>query len=145
MKCGVRQVCILSPVLFLVVIGDIINSAIWKHNANFNSSGIRWTISTFLQHLDYADDICLLSHSVLHVAEMLYSIEKEASSAGLNINVSQTKSMHICRTHAQLSRQTVFSSIEALLKPLSSSIILGAKYVWMVEVMQSNAKERLEC
>ena len=38
-------------------------------------------MTTFIQHLDYADDICLLAHSVLDVAEMLYSIEKEASSA----------------------------------------------------------------
>ena len=52
-------------------------------------------MSAFLQHLDYADDLCLLSHSVLDVAEMLYSIEKEASSAGLNINANKTKSMNI--------------------------------------------------
>ena len=52
-------------------------------------------MSTFLQYLDYADEKCLLLHSVLDVAEMLYFIEKEASPAGLNIIASKTKSMHI--------------------------------------------------
>ena len=40
-KCGVRQGCILSPVLSVAVIGRIINTAILKHNANYNNSGIR--------------------------------------------------------------------------------------------------------
>ena len=39
-KCGVRQGCILSPLLFFVVVGDIINSII----AHFNNSEIRCTI-----------------------------------------------------------------------------------------------------
>ena len=81
--------------LVLVVIGVIINSAILKHNTNFNNFVIRWTMTTFLQHLDYADDICLLSHSVLNVAEMLYLIEIDASSAGLNINASKPKFMQL--------------------------------------------------
>ena len=37
-------------------------------------------MDSFLQHLDYADDICLLSHSV---------------SFGLKINTAKTKSMSI--------------------------------------------------
>ena len=60
-KCGVRQSCILSSVLFLVVIGDIINSAILKYNTNFNNSGKRWTMSSFLQHLDYVDDMSVVT------------------------------------------------------------------------------------
>ena len=83
----------MASVLFLLVIGDIINSAILKHVANFNNSGIRWTMSPFLQHLHYVDDICLLLHSVL-------DIEKAASSAGLNINASNTKSMHMVNSRA---------------------------------------------
>ncbi|XP_037922895.1 uncharacterized protein LOC119659058 [Hermetia illucens] len=29
------------------------------------SGETRWTMTTFLKHLDYADDICLLSHRVM--------------------------------------------------------------------------------
>ena len=45
--------------------------------------------------MDYVDDICLLSHSVLDAANMLYSLENEAASFGLKINSRKTKSMSI--------------------------------------------------
>ena len=76
---GVRQGCILSLVLFLVVIGDIIQASIAKHHSVSKYSGIRWKVDSFLQHLDYADDICLLSRSVLDAANMLHSLENEAT------------------------------------------------------------------
>ena len=47
------------------------------------------------QYLHYADDICLLSHSVLDAANMLYSLENEAASFGLEINTAKTKFMSI--------------------------------------------------
>ena len=51
----------------------------------------------FLQQLatHYDDDICLLSHSVLDAANMLYSVENEAAYFGLKINSGKTKSMSI--------------------------------------------------
>ena len=58
-------------------------------------SGIVRKMDSFLQHLDYADDICLLSHSVLDAANMLYSLENEAASFGFKINTAKTKSMSI--------------------------------------------------
>ena len=78
--------CILSPVLFLVVIEDIIQASIAKYHSVSKYSGISWKMDRFLQHLDYADDICLLSHSVLDAANMLYSLENEAASFGLKIS-----------------------------------------------------------
>ena len=89
-------------------------------------------------HFSSTYDICLLSHSILDVAEMLYSIENEASSAVLNINASKIKFMRtIVNSHANRPTNSFFS-IEALLKPLNASLILGTKYsyVRMVEVMQ---------
>ena len=79
---GVRQVCICA-----------VFSSHWKHYSSLAKhhsvskySGIRWKMDSFLQHLDYADDICLQSHSVLDTANMLYSLENEAASFGLKIN-----------------------------------------------------------
>ena len=77
---GVSQGCILSPVLFLAVIGDIIQASIVKHHSVSKNSGIKCKMDSFLQHLDYVDDICLLSHSVLDAANMLYSLENESMS-----------------------------------------------------------------
>ena len=45
--------------------------------------------------MDYADDICLLSHSVLDAANMIYPLQNEAASFGLKINTGKTKSMSI--------------------------------------------------
>ena len=52
-------------------------------------------MDSFLQHLDYADESCLLLHSVLDAANMLYSLENEAASFGLKINSGKTKSLTI--------------------------------------------------
>ena len=55
------------------------------------NKGLRWTMNSFLQHLDYADDICLLSHKMSDLQDMICSLEKEAASAGLKINGGKTK------------------------------------------------------
>ena len=48
-------------------------------------------MNSFLQHLDYADDICLLSHKTFDLQDMICSLEKEAVFAGLKINGGKTK------------------------------------------------------
>ena len=64
---GVRQGCILSPLLFLLVVGDVINAALLSHR----NKGLRWMMNRFLQHLDYEDDICLLSHTISNMQDMI--------------------------------------------------------------------------
>ena len=55
---GVRQGCILSPLMFLVVIDAVI------HNVNRDRrQGIRWGLVDRLEDLDFADDLCLLSEA----------------------------------------------------------------------------------
>ena len=76
--------------LLLVVIGHIIQVYIAKQHSVFKYFGIRWKMDSFLQHLDYADDICLLSHSVLDAANIIYSLKNEAVSFGLKINSAKT-------------------------------------------------------
>ena len=48
-------------------------------------------MNSFLQHLGYADYICLLSHKISDLQDMICSLEKEAVSAGLKINGDKTK------------------------------------------------------
>ena len=68
---GVRQGCILSPLLFLLVVGDVINAILLSHR----NKGLRWKMNHFLQHLDYADDICLLCHKIADIQNMIPSLE----------------------------------------------------------------------
>ena len=56
MLTGVRQGCLVSPFLFLLVIDWIMRETTEKHRHS-----IQWTLTTRIEDLDFADDIVLLS------------------------------------------------------------------------------------
>lgn len=84
---GVRQGCLLSPFLFLLIIDWIM-----KNSVN-GKTGIQWTITKKLEDLDFADDIALLSHTHAHMQEKTSKIAEKSAQVGLNINVAKTKIM----------------------------------------------------
>ena len=76
-----------SALVVLLVVGDVINATLLSHR----NKGLSWTMNSFLQHLDYADDICLLSHKVSDRQDMIRSLQKEAAFADLKINCGKIK------------------------------------------------------
>ena len=50
-------------------------------------------MNRFLQLLDYTDDICLLSHKISDIWDLIRSLEVEAASAGQKINCGKTTGM----------------------------------------------------
>jgi hypothetical protein len=60
-KSVVRQGCLLSPLLFLVVLNKVLRASL-----DGKAGGICWKLTETFEDLDYADDICLLSHSEAH-------------------------------------------------------------------------------
>ena len=89
---GVTQGCLLPPLLFLLSLDWVT-----KESLAGRRLGIRWTLLTQLEDLDYADDLCLLDLSktfqqMKHKADRL-SIT--SAKIGLNINTKKTKQMRI--------------------------------------------------
>jgi hypothetical protein len=86
---GVKQGCMLSPIIFTMVID-------WIMKASINPPrGIQWTITSTLEDLDFADDISLLSHQLQQVQQKTDSFNQTANSSGLKINIDKTKNLRI--------------------------------------------------
>ena len=93
MKSGVRQGCVLSPILFL----DVIDWVMRKTTSD-KPSGIQWTLFSQLENLDFADDLAFLSVKRDHLLEKTDRLERYAKQTGLTINTPKTQVMSINTT-----------------------------------------------
>ena len=57
--------------------------------------GIQWTLQTRLEDLDFAADICMLSHRYQDMQHQATSLEEIAKQTGFLINPQKTKTMRI--------------------------------------------------
>ena len=87
---GVRQGCILSPFLFLLV-----TDIVMKNTIEGKKRRIQWSLMERLIDLDFADDVCLLTGSYKDAQTELEDLRKEAQKYGLILNKSKTKTMHL--------------------------------------------------
>uniref|UniRef100_A0A915JGU3 Reverse transcriptase domain-containing protein n=1 Tax=Romanomermis culicivorax TaxID=13658 RepID=A0A915JGU3_ROMCU len=86
---GLRQRCILSPFLFLLVIDYIMRKAM-----NQDKFRILWQEPNRLMDLDFVDDIALLG-ARKKIMEDMTSLEQEAAKIGLRISGNEMKIMRI--------------------------------------------------
>ena len=84
-KTAVRQGCLLSPFLFLLVIDWIMKTTTTGRN-----NGIQWTLWTQLDDLDFADDLALLSHNHSQMQDKTTLLETTSAGTGLKINRKKT-------------------------------------------------------
>ncbi|RUS71649.1 hypothetical protein EGW08_020589 [Elysia chlorotica] len=84
-ETGVRQGCLLSPTIFLIVIDWVMRAS-----TTGTKTGIQWTFARQLEDLDFADDICLLSHRYQDAQAKLSRLAREAAKTGLHINIQKT-------------------------------------------------------
>nr|KAG5706180.1 hypothetical protein BaRGS_019507 [Batillaria attramentaria] len=92
-KTRVRQACLLSPFLFLLVIDWIM-----KTTTAGRKNGILWTLLTQLDDLDFANDLALLSHSHSQMQDKTTCLEATSAGTGLEINRRKTELMKITTT-----------------------------------------------
>jgi len=90
---GVRQGCILSPLLFLIVIDEVLVEAM----DSVPNRGLLWQPITMenLDDLDLADDIVLFAQRRNDMQSKLDDLAASSSAAGLTVNVGKTKSMEV--------------------------------------------------
>ncbi|BHF65507.1 E3 ubiquitin-protein ligase huwe1 [Sparganum proliferum] len=89
-RSGVRQGCILSPILFNYAIDWILERALR------DSDGVGFAPGHRLTDLDYADDIALLAPSFDDLQSMVSRVNEVAKSVGLSINAGKTKVFSGC-------------------------------------------------
>ena len=90
MSTGVRQGCLLSPLLFLVALDWVSRQAFGE-----NKTGIQFTLLQKLEDLDFADDMVLLSQKIAHMRQKFEALQEQAARVGLKVNAHKTKDMRI--------------------------------------------------
>ena len=92
---GVRQGCVMSGFLFVLVIDWIMRKITRRKR------GTQWGLYT-MEDLDFADDLALLSTSRRNIQQKTNELEVHAKRTGLNINTAKAKVMKIKTDDKQL-------------------------------------------
>ena len=93
---GVRQGWVMSTFLFNLVVDWIMH-----RTTEDQIRGIRWTPFSYLEDLDYADDLALLSHTHMHNEEKTQRLNTFAKQVGLNISSKKTEIMALNTTNTR--------------------------------------------
>ena len=111
---GVKQGCVLSPTLFLILL-----DCVMKQANDQSPRGIRWTLNDYLSDIDYADDICLITQTLPHMQEKISKLSEIAESVGLKINIKKTKLMRIRVTKKTKKTKKTTNTTDTIETPLT--------------------------
>ena len=109
MVTGVRQGCILSLMLFLLVVDFVMCKATEEPEM-----GIKWKDQSRLNDLNFADDIALLAESREKLQTITSKLVKNAKRVGLRISVEKTKTMLVGEAQINVSITNEQKPIESV-------------------------------
>jgi len=113
---GVRQGCIVSPLLFNIYTEFIMRITLEDWPDGISVGGFK------ISNLRYADDTTLFSTSISHMEELLQKMERVSLDFGLRINRSKTKIMIVDRANNNSPEVTRIAGCDVV----QSYVYLGA-------------------
>ena len=116
-NCGLKQGCILSPMLFNLFINDL------TRHKNDVGSGIS-VGDTSLSILLYADDIVLMADSELKLQSLLTGLDLRCKQWGLVISATKSKVIHF-RTKSVERSKEIFQCGETIIEFIHQFKYLG--------------------
>lgn len=136
-KKGVRQGCVLSPILF-----NLYSEAIFNEVLHDAAEGIKMN-GELINNIRYADDTAIIASSLEDLQSLLQRVNDISEEFGLKLNISKTKWMCISKQQIPIGRLTLNQTpIEHVEKYTYLGTIVHNQWDMTVEIKSRIEKAR---
>ena len=135
-KAGILQGDTLASILFIIVVDYVLRmyvDTIFTNGLDINPRKSSIYPEEHLTDTDFADDIALISQSLLNAQSLLHALERASNCVGLYLNESKTEFFNMCN----------FDN-DFIIKTLNNTILnMVSDYVYLVSYISSSEKDFL--